>query len=113
MTKSPCLRQFSRIQKPAGNRPGVAGCSAGVLLILRTISGNSRQFNYRDESAGLCVSAQKNITTKIDFLYLLILVFVFRRKQVRSALKNKSILCYNIDIVETIDQKENRDAAVT
>ena len=55
----------------------------------------------------------KNITTKIDFLYLLILVFVFGRKQVRSALKNKSILCYNIDIVETIDQKENRDAAVT
>ena len=25
----------------------------------RIISGNPRQFNYRDESAGLCVSAQK------------------------------------------------------
>ena len=24
----------------------------------RTISGNPRQFNYRDESAGLCISAQ-------------------------------------------------------
>ena len=55
----------------------------------------------------------KNITTKNDFLYLLILVFVFGRKQVRSALKSKSILCYNINIVETIDQKENGDAAVT
>ena len=57
--------------------------------------------------------AVKNRTTKIDFLYLLILVFVFRRKQVRSALKNKSILCYNINIVEIINQKENGDAAVT
>ena len=54
-----------------------------------------------------------NITTKIDFLYLLILVFVFGRKQVRSALKNKSILCYNINIVEIMNQKENGDAAVT
>lgn len=25
----------------------------------RIISGNPRQFNYRDESAGLCVSAKK------------------------------------------------------
>ena len=25
----------------------------------RIISGNPRQFNYRDESAGVCVSAQK------------------------------------------------------
>ena len=25
----------------------------------RTISGNPRQFNYRDESAGLCISAQR------------------------------------------------------
>ena len=24
----------------------------------RTISGNTRQFNYRDESAGVCISAQ-------------------------------------------------------
>ena len=24
---------------------------------IRTISGNPRQFNYRDESAGLCISA--------------------------------------------------------
>ena len=24
----------------------------------RTISGNPRQFNYQDESAGLCISAQ-------------------------------------------------------
>ena len=24
----------------------------------RTISGNPRQFNYRDESAGVCISAQ-------------------------------------------------------
>ena len=36
-----------------------------LLMILlsdsgfRTISGNPRQFNYRDESVGLCVSAQK------------------------------------------------------
>ena len=29
------------------------------VQIFRTISGNPRQFNYRDESAGLCVSAQK------------------------------------------------------
>ena len=28
-------------------------------ISFRTISGNPRQFNYRDESAGLCVSAQK------------------------------------------------------
>ena len=28
-------------------------------VIFRTISGNPRQFNYRDESVGLCVSAQK------------------------------------------------------
>ena len=26
--------------------------------IFRTISGNPRQFNYRDESAGVCISAQ-------------------------------------------------------
>ena len=25
--------------------------------IFRTISGNPRQFNYRDESAGVCMSA--------------------------------------------------------
>ena len=31
----------------------------GFEFIFRTISGNPRQFNYRDESAGLCVSAQK------------------------------------------------------
>ena len=78
----------------------------------RTISGNPRQFNYRDESVGLCVSAQ-NITTKIYFLYLLILVFVFGRKRVRSALKIKSILCYNINVIESMNQKENGDAAVT
>ena len=55
----------------------------------------------------------KNMTTKIDSLYLLILVFVFRSKQVRSALKSKSILCYDINIVEIMNQKENGDAAVT
>jgi len=27
-------------------------------LMFRTISGNPRQFNYRDESAGVCISAQ-------------------------------------------------------
>ena len=60
-----------------------------------------------------CAYLRKNITTKIYFLYLLILVFVFRRKQVRSALKSKSILCYDISIIKTINQKENGDAAVT
>ena len=30
-----------------------------MLVSIRIISGNPRQFNYRDESAGLCVSAQK------------------------------------------------------
>ena len=29
------------------------------VSLFRKISGNPRQFNYRDESAGLCVSAQK------------------------------------------------------
>ena len=53
------------------------------------------------------------MTTKIDSLYLLILVFVFRSKQVRSALKSKNILCYDINIVEIMNQKENGDAAVT
>ena len=28
-----------------------------LLLFFRTISGNPRQFNYRDESAGVCMSA--------------------------------------------------------
>ena len=27
-------------------------------LLFRTISGNPRQFNYRDESSGVCISAQ-------------------------------------------------------
>ena len=41
----------------------------------RIISGNPRQFNYRDESAGLCVSAQKIEQQKLIsyiscFLYL-------------------------------------------
>ena len=30
-----------------------------ITAFFRTISGNPRQFNYRDESAALCVSAQK------------------------------------------------------
>ena len=30
----------------------------GIGKRLRTISGNPRQFNYRDESAGVCISAQ-------------------------------------------------------
>ena len=29
-----------------------------VFCGFRTISGNPRQFNYRDESAGVCISAQ-------------------------------------------------------
>lgn len=33
--ESTVSEEISRIQKPAGNRPGVVGCSAGVLLILR------------------------------------------------------------------------------
>ena len=45
----------------------------------------------------------KNITIKIDFLSLLIVLFVFRRKQVRFALKNKSALCYIIIIIETMN----------
>ena len=28
-----------------------------ILSTFRIISGNPRQFNYRDESAGLCISA--------------------------------------------------------
>ena len=28
-----------------------------MQVFFRTISGNPRQFNYRDESAGLCISA--------------------------------------------------------
>ena len=28
-----------------------------VCIQIRTISGNPRQFNYRDESARLCISA--------------------------------------------------------
>ena len=28
-----------------------------VVIAFRIISGNPRQFNYRDESAGLCISA--------------------------------------------------------
>ena len=31
----------------------------GNVIPVRIISGNPRQFNYRDESAGVCVSAQK------------------------------------------------------
>ena len=34
-----------------------ANLAALVLEVFRTISGNPRQFNYRDESAGLCISA--------------------------------------------------------
>ena len=29
-----------------------------IIEEFRTISGNPRQFNYRDESAGVCISAQ-------------------------------------------------------
>ena len=35
---------------------GVADIDA-IEMEFRTISGNPRQFNYRDESAGLCISA--------------------------------------------------------
>lgn len=55
----------------------------------------------------------KNITTKIYSLYLLILVLVFGRKRVGSALKIKSILCYNINVIKSMNQKENGDAVVT
>ena len=34
------------------------GKAAGDDLVFRTISGNPRQFNYRDESSGVCISAQ-------------------------------------------------------
>ena len=40
----------------------------------------------------------KNITTKNDFLYLLILVFVFGRKQVRSCLLYTSMDVTNEDV---------------
>lgn len=31
-----------------------------IHIIFRTISGNPRQFNYRDESVELCISAHGN-----------------------------------------------------
>ena len=37
----------------------------------------------------------------------------FQKKAGQICVESKSILCYNINIVETIDQKEKRDAAVT
>ena len=43
------------------NRPGMLGeevaYSGDYVISFRIISGNPRQFNYRDESAGLCISA--------------------------------------------------------
>ena len=37
----------------------ICSASKSQTQVFRIISGNPRQFNYRDESAGLCISAQK------------------------------------------------------
>ena len=56
------------VKKPVVKRKAIKGSwvidsqltmAKNKTSMFRTISGNPRQFNYRDESAGLCVSAQK------------------------------------------------------
>ena len=46
----------------SGRIEGRNAFEAAVLFIVlfRTISGNPRQFNYRDESVELCISAHGN-----------------------------------------------------
>ena len=70
--KALCLRQFSRIQKPAWNRPGVVGCSAGVLLILRwcgsTLEVSGRRSPSRYARAVPCV---RSLNIKYTNRYIL------------------------------------------
>ena len=54
----------------------------------RTISGNPRQFNYRDESVGLCVSAQK-YNNKNLFLISPDSCICFRKKAGQICVENQ------------------------
>ena len=54
----------------------------------RTISGNPRQFNYRDESVGLCVSAQK-YNNKNLFLISPDSCICFRKKEGQICVENQ------------------------
>lgn len=49
------LSPINKDDLKVGDVIGVAREGWGTSF--RTISGNPRQFNYRDESAGLCISA--------------------------------------------------------
>ena len=68
----------------------VSTVQAGELNpdFFRTISGNPRQFNYRDESAGLCVSAQK-YNNKNLFLISPDSCIGFRKKASRICVENQ------------------------
>ena len=84
-----CLAAFLYDGTPSGNR----GCVSGFLYssinrCFRTISGNPRQFNYRDESAGLCVSAQK-YNNKNLFLISPDSCIGFRKKASRICVENQ------------------------
>ena len=57
----------------------------------RTISGNPRQFNYRDESVGLCVSAQK-YNNKNLFLISPDSCICFRKKAGQICVENQEHL---------------------
>ena len=54
----------------------------------RTISGNPLQFNYRDESVGLCVSAQK-YNNKNLFLISPDSCICFRKKAGQICVENQ------------------------
>ena len=56
--------------------------------LFRTISGNPRQFNYRDESVGLCVSAQK-YNNKNLFLISPDSCICFRKKAGQICVENQ------------------------
>ena len=69
--------------------------NVNILLIIllsdsgfRTISGNPRQFNYRDESVGLCVSAQK-YNNKNLFLISPDSCICFRKKAGQICVENQ------------------------
>ena len=49
--------ELSKLAVEHGNEPFGAVLVKNGEIVFRTISGNPRQFNYRDESAGLCISA--------------------------------------------------------
>ena len=51
--------ELSKLAVEHGNEPFGAVLVKNGEIVFRIISGNPRQFNYRDESAGVCVSAQK------------------------------------------------------